>query len=150
MFVFFFQAEDGIRDSSVTGVQTCALPISLHILFEFFGLRIHDENNAIRAVQHSQAGALVENLARHCIEMKPGSETMNFSQVQGKEVEKQRALSFGRDAQHLSTGGRGDTPEHVLQVCSLPTISNTVVNDLTVYIVGSNIAKRHQQDTPNG
>src|SRR5437016_9463404 len=26
-FVFFFQAEDGIRDWSVTGVQTCALPI---------------------------------------------------------------------------------------------------------------------------
>src|SRR4029077_1473654 len=26
-FGFFFQAEDGIRDSSVTGVQTCALPI---------------------------------------------------------------------------------------------------------------------------
>ena len=25
---FFFQAEDGIRDTSVTGVQTCALPIS--------------------------------------------------------------------------------------------------------------------------
>src|SRR5260370_28963548 len=28
LFFFFFQAEDGIRDSSVTGVQTCALPIS--------------------------------------------------------------------------------------------------------------------------
>src|SRR5437762_2263089 len=27
-FVFFFQAEDGIRNTSVTGVQTCALPIS--------------------------------------------------------------------------------------------------------------------------
>src|SRR5258708_16595034 len=26
---FFFQAEDGIRDDLVTGVQTCALPISL-------------------------------------------------------------------------------------------------------------------------
>src|SRR5699024_477167 len=26
-FVFFFQAEDGIRDRNVTGVQTCALPI---------------------------------------------------------------------------------------------------------------------------
>ena len=25
---FFFQAEDGIRDHCVTGVQTCALPIS--------------------------------------------------------------------------------------------------------------------------
>src|SRR5690625_7601042 len=28
MFYFFFQAEDGIRDGHVTGVQTCALPIS--------------------------------------------------------------------------------------------------------------------------
>ena len=26
-FIFFFQAEDGIRDRLVTGVQTCALPI---------------------------------------------------------------------------------------------------------------------------
>src|SRR6266567_7737055 len=30
-FFFFFQAEDGIRDLTVTGVQTCALPISLWI-----------------------------------------------------------------------------------------------------------------------
>src|SRR6266403_995816 len=29
LFFFFFQAEDGIRDLYVTGVQTCALPISL-------------------------------------------------------------------------------------------------------------------------
>src|SRR3712207_6871680 len=28
VFFFFFQAEDGIRDIGVTGVQTCALPIS--------------------------------------------------------------------------------------------------------------------------
>src|SRR5258707_11844814 len=27
LFFFFFQAEDGIRDIGVTGVQTCALPI---------------------------------------------------------------------------------------------------------------------------
>src|SRR6266853_4115317 len=35
-FFFFFQAEDGIRDLTVTGVQTCALPIwvehGLHVL----------------------------------------------------------------------------------------------------------------------
>ena len=30
---FFFQAEDGIRDDLVTGVQTCALPIS-QIVYE--------------------------------------------------------------------------------------------------------------------
>src|SRR5207248_8726022 len=28
LYFFFFQAEDGIRDRTVTGVQTCALPIS--------------------------------------------------------------------------------------------------------------------------
>src|SRR5699024_487944 len=32
IFFFFFQAEDGIRDRNVTGVQTCALPLSLYDL----------------------------------------------------------------------------------------------------------------------
>src|SRR5687768_18099240 len=36
-FFFFFQAEDGIRDVAVTGVQTCALPIfgdeRVHIIY---------------------------------------------------------------------------------------------------------------------
>src|SRR5205823_7891991 len=31
-FFFFFQAEDGIRDKLVTGVQTCALPIYAEVL----------------------------------------------------------------------------------------------------------------------
>src|SRR5205085_8867360 len=31
VFFFFFQAEDGIRDLTVTGVQTCALPIFVQI-----------------------------------------------------------------------------------------------------------------------
>src|SRR3712207_7538737 len=45
LIYFFFQAEDGIRDIGVTGVQTCALPISLtftQILlmnFGFFGIQ---------------------------------------------------------------------------------------------------------------
>src|SRR3989441_1593113 len=40
-YFFFFQAEDGIRDKLVTGVQTCALPISLKpwqiVLGKYFG-----------------------------------------------------------------------------------------------------------------
>src|SRR5437660_12718144 len=35
--VFFFQAEDGIRDGHVTGVQTCALPISMSTLSGDYG-----------------------------------------------------------------------------------------------------------------
>src|SRR3712207_4692204 len=36
LWVFFFQAEDGIRDIGVTGVQTCALPIFLAAVRELF------------------------------------------------------------------------------------------------------------------
>src|SRR2546430_13043280 len=32
LFCFFFQAEDGIRDLTVTGVQTCALPICARVM----------------------------------------------------------------------------------------------------------------------
>src|SRR5690554_7851345 len=41
MFFFFFQAEDGIRDADVTGVQTCALPIS--ILEKHSGLSLNED-----------------------------------------------------------------------------------------------------------
>src|SRR5262249_58117234 len=39
LIFFFFQAEDGIRDWSVTGVQTCALPISqTNVLLAVFNM----------------------------------------------------------------------------------------------------------------
>src|SRR5207248_8872424 len=37
-FFFFFQAEDGIRDRTVTGVQTCALPIFRRVKQRFASL----------------------------------------------------------------------------------------------------------------
>src|SRR5690606_40746150 len=40
-FFFFFQAEDGIRDFHVTGVQTCALPISRSSCFSGSSARPH-------------------------------------------------------------------------------------------------------------
>src|SRR5436309_11293109 len=43
MFFFFFQAEDGIRDFHVTGVQTCALPI-LILLFCVIGVYSESSN----------------------------------------------------------------------------------------------------------
>src|SRR5687767_11115583 len=42
-FFFFFQAEDGIRDKLVTGVQTCALPILISRGANTFGPRQHPE-----------------------------------------------------------------------------------------------------------
>src|SRR5436309_7849583 len=52
--LFFFQAEDGIRDFHVTGVQTCALPIFEHLVdcvLQFEGDRYH-AHRVLRAVKN--------------------------------------------------------------------------------------------------
>src|SRR5690554_7057896 len=51
---FFFQAEDGIRDADVTGVQTCALPISKLRHRQFFDLASLNEAIAEKVKLHNQ------------------------------------------------------------------------------------------------
>src|SRR5438046_9280829 len=50
---FFFQAEDGIRDWSVTGVQTCALPISRRMVEKLFATNLDDWPAILRAMQET-------------------------------------------------------------------------------------------------
>src|SRR3989449_5598120 len=70
-YFFFFQAEDGIRDVAVTGVQTCALPIFARLtpalLGELVNLVGHDREAAAvhararrldRGVQGQQVGLI--------------------------------------------------------------------------------------------
>src|SRR2546429_660419 len=45
--VFFFQAEDGIRDVAVTGVQTCALPIFLAYLHYIQVIRVFLQDRVV-------------------------------------------------------------------------------------------------------
>src|SRR5207245_5412266 len=53
LFFFFFQAEDGIRDATVTGVQTCALPIYFFVkrivgvFRDKAAVRLHGRNAAL-------------------------------------------------------------------------------------------------------
>src|SRR5262249_57486784 len=54
---FFFQAEDGIRDWSVTGVQTCALPISPAQRVGPAGITPHGHDGRARQVASAWAGA---------------------------------------------------------------------------------------------
>src|SRR5690606_39824423 len=67
-FLFFFQAEDGIRDFHVTGVQTCALPIFDDVILAVNGVVINgnldqwltyfDEDE--KRITINRAGRLVE------------------------------------------------------------------------------------------
>src|SRR5699024_11222828 len=46
LYIFFFQAEDGIRDRNVTGVQTCALPIlGFTIAASHYAIKHQNQNN---------------------------------------------------------------------------------------------------------
>src|SRR5207249_2438344 len=61
--LFFFQAEDGIRDRNVTGVQTCALPISMHGRGEEQQPRDETPPDN-RGAEHDPKGVHGEKLAR--------------------------------------------------------------------------------------
>src|SRR2546430_13232153 len=75
--VFFFQAEDGIRDLTVTGVQTCALPISLrsvtHCPIQFVGVGekltdfevFHPDRMASRILGMGDVLTLIEKAQEH-------------------------------------------------------------------------------------
>src|SRR6266536_5169183 len=60
-FFFFFQAEDGIRDPLVTGVQTCALPISQARIGVFVPFRVASNGGPALGVMGSPRAKLVPN-----------------------------------------------------------------------------------------
>src|SRR5687767_15437354 len=68
-FFFFFQAEDGIRDKLVTGVQTCALPIS-------FNCYLHNEHHSLRIPPTAVGG---------CVQLLPTQRTRSEERRVGKE-----------------------------------------------------------------
>src|SRR2546429_6470074 len=67
---FFFQAEDGIRDVAVTGVQTCALPIwtqprEARLLLVVLGADLYERSEAAHAHGDGLAGGgVLAELAR--------------------------------------------------------------------------------------
>src|SRR5690606_39607258 len=66
-FIFFFQAEDGIRDFHVTGVQTCALPIFT---------TTHDHYSTEMSLQHraDRTGATVKRISLYDEPAKAGTD----------------------------------------------------------------------------
>src|SRR2546425_9329782 len=93
VFVFFFQAEDGIRDKLVTGVQTCALPI-------FRSLALTGSGSSEYAVECVRLP--LQNELGICTESISGGSLLMFG---GK------ALPPGRPGLLVSLARSGDSPE---------------------------------------
>src|SRR5206468_10052109 len=130
-FFFFFQAEDGIRDLIVTGVQTCALPIFLHSRLIALGLGFEIEPAAARAqnvlcmgAQWKQAGReanaqkkgqLVNKLVREImVAAKLGGGDPDSNPRLAAAIEKARKASVYRDTiERAVKKGSGQTDDKV-------------------------------------
>src|SRR2546430_11068446 len=81
IFFFFFQAEDGIRDLTVTGVQTCALPIFKSSRPSTAAPEVENFENPISFNPNAHAAAKAEGL-----EVQENVE-LNSQQIEQVEIE---------------------------------------------------------------
>src|SRR5216684_7757573 len=105
---FFFQAEDGIRDVAVTGVQTCALPISklLAGAMEALGQQLAD-----RIAQGFELGVLCQFAAKkvHRLKLIRLNREHRLGLFQLPIPDRQNSMRF---VQLLSGGADGKRPTH--------------------------------------
>src|SRR5205085_9980586 len=115
-FFFFFQAEDGIRDLTVTGVQTCALPISLEsstgyqtslrLAAALSGWKFVDAapvTERLRIVKAPEEIALI----RRAIEITQAAMTATFAQLAVGMTERDVARLLSREMQQRGAEGGG-------------------------------------------
>src|SRR5258708_30744742 len=108
-FFFFFQAEDGIRDDLVTGVQTCALP--------------HVNIGTIGHVDHGKTtltAAITSTLAK-----KGGATALAYDQIDKAPEEKERGITISTSHVEYETAARHyahvDCPGHADYVKNMIT-----------------------------
>src|SRR2546430_10696127 len=100
VFFFFFQAEDGIRDLTVTGVQTCALPIY------YLGFKVNSGEYKVMGLapygEPKYAALIRDNL----LELKPdGSFRLNlayFDYCTGLRMTNSKFADLMRSEEHTS------------------------------------------------
>src|SRR2546423_2302155 len=80
---FFFQAEDGIRDKLVTGVQTCALPISC---------KDRQDRSRSRSIVHPRSRSILSILTREWEGVMPITLTQQTALITGAS----RGIEIGR------------------------------------------------------
>src|SRR5690606_11923475 len=112
-----FQAEDGIRDFHVTGVQTCALPISLGGLLSQLPMLRRDDAPPVGRMRVSGDAELARRLQRLAERFDPDWQ-QPFAAVFGDVVGVQLANGFAaalKQARTLGGGLAGSAAEYVVE-----------------------------------
>src|SRR5436189_1647050 len=119
IYVFFFQAEDGIRDTSVTGVQTCALPITIParisdnegtvIRFEKFTVKAQEAMQAAQSLadQHNHQSMEPEHLLLALLQQREGVVGPVLAKLGARPEVIQRALEQALERLPTVRGGGG-------------------------------------------
>src|SRR5437868_15545134 len=97
---FFFQAEDGIRDRNVTGVQTCALPIFRAAASLVGGTLRHGQAVVVQPAKIPARIRAIQNHNREVEEIGPGARKIGRAscreRVEGSVDEKPRTKKSTR------------------------------------------------------
>src|SRR5438874_12708204 len=104
-FFFFFQAEDGIRDLYVTGVQTCALPI--------FGCQLFCAGTNLRYIRSS---TFAQNNTPRSLPLRMRSEERREGKsvdLGGRRIIKKKKTKTRRTEKHTTTYTRISTTRHM-------------------------------------
>jgi hypothetical protein len=128
-------------------------PVTLQVLLEVLErfdvrtehlfLRVGDEHDAIDALQHELAGLVVEDLARHGVELHAGLHPADLAQIHRQEVEEQRAVGLGGQGEHLALDALAQVLVDELEVRRLAAQAGTVVDDLGRQLLGRVVEQYH-------
>src|SRR6266481_8373735 len=128
---FFFQAEDGIRDGTVTGVQTCALPISRFGNLKPYAGDTADVNEIAAFVRREMAGAFTwEEIGRYRERWKAPLVVKGILHPADAE----RCMSLGVDGIIVSNHGGRQVEGLPAAADVLPAIARAVGGRTTVMV----------------
>jgi hypothetical protein len=102
-----------------------------------------DEHHAVDALQDQLAAGVVEDLARHRVQVEAGLEAADLAERQRQEVEEQRALGLRGEGDHLPFRLGVGLVVDVLQVGRLPAQTRPVVDDLAVDLARRVVDEAH-------
>src|SRR5215210_1248269 len=112
-------------------------------------LAVGDEDHAVDPLEDQLAARVVEDLAGDGVEMEAGGEAADAPQVEGEEVEEQRAVGLGGQRNHLALRLGRCLVVDVLQIGRLPTQAGAVVDDLAVDLLAGVVDESHLYLAPS-